>query len=47
MATWRKYFNSSNSGLPVNVTGQNSDGYSTTILGIAVGYPSLCWFQIG
>ena len=30
MATWRKYFNSSNSGLPVNVTGQNSDGYSTT-----------------
>ena len=30
MATWRKYFNSSNSGLPVNLTGQNSDGYSTT-----------------
>jgi len=30
MATWRKYFNSSNSGLPANVTGQNTDGYSTT-----------------
>jgi hypothetical protein len=30
MATWRKYFNSSNGGLPVNVTGNNSDGYSAT-----------------
>jgi len=30
MATWRKYFNSSNGGLPVNVTGNNTDGYSTT-----------------
>ena len=30
MATWRKYFNSSNSGLPVNVTGTSADGYSTT-----------------
>jgi len=30
MATWRKYFNSSNSGLPVNVTGTTADGYSTT-----------------
>lgn len=29
MATWRKYFNSSNSGLPVNVSGENLDGYST------------------
>ena len=31
MATWRKYFNSSsNSGLPVNVTGAPTDGYATT-----------------
>tara|TARA_B110000977_G_scaffold140123_1_gene177871 strand:+ start:2861 stop:4543 length:1683 start_codon:yes stop_codon:yes gene_type:complete len=30
MATWRKYFNSSNGGLPVNVTGSNTDGYSAT-----------------
>ena len=31
MATWRKYFNSSsNSGLPVNVTGTPTDGYATT-----------------
>jgi len=29
MATWRKYFNSTNSGLPVNVTGEGVDGYST------------------
>lgn len=30
MATWRKYFNSANGGLPVNVTGNNTDGYSAT-----------------
>ena len=31
MASWRKYFNSSsNSGLPVNVTGTPTDGYATT-----------------
>ncbi len=30
MATWRKYFNSSNAGLPVNVSGTTADGYSTT-----------------
>jgi hypothetical protein len=31
MATWRKYFNSNgNAGLPVNVTGTQTDGYATT-----------------
>ena len=26
MATWRKYFNNSNAGLPSNVTGDQSTG---------------------
>ena len=30
MATWRKYFNTTNSALPAGLTGQNNDGYSAT-----------------